>query len=184
MKVYKKSPESLSNELLLWDKPSSNVSIEDCYDLKIYPRETISKYGPNTFVIPPQPQGMLTNVDIITTFRLQAANGSQINKLNETSVINNIANAIWGMVEVNVSDRTDIMQSMRNSYAYKTYFDTILNTDPNRLDYLEATQNFILDKGPTKEDADDTTVVGVDDADDPFDDIRRDEGGEETDAAG
>lgn len=176
MRMFTESPEALSNELLLWDKPSSNVSVEDCYELKIYPRESISKYGPTTFVIPPQPQGMLTNVDVVTTFKLQNSSGGDVSVADQTTVINNIANAIWGMVEVNISDRTDIMQSMRNSYAYITYFNTILNTDPNRIDYLKKTQNFVLDTGLTKEESDDTTLAGIDEEDTLIPDIKEEEG--------
>ena len=94
MRMFTESPEALSNELLLWNKPSSNVSVEDCYELKIYPRESISKYGPTTFVIPPQPQGMLTNVDVVTTFKLQNSSGGDVSVADQTTVINGIIDSI------------------------------------------------------------------------------------------
>ena len=42
------------------------------------------------------------------------------------------------------------MQSMRNSYAYQTFFNYILNSDSNREDNLFSTQLFEMDSGDTK----------------------------------
>eukprot|EP00116_Pleurobrachia_bachei_P001610 sb/3461872/ len=55
-------------------------------------------------------------------------------------------------VDVVLADRVDITQSMRNSYAYQSYFNNI-STDPNRDDFLKATQMFIMDSGKTRDDS-------------------------------
>ena len=160
MKVYSNTTEAVSTELLLWQKPSTNVSIDDTYDLKIYPRESVSKNAPVSFVLAPQQQGMLRNIDVITELNLKK-DGEDVPIADQVTPVNNIANAIWGLVNIKISDRVDIMQSMRNSYAYTTYFDTVLNVDPNRLDILRKEQMFIMDSGLSKEDADDTTLTGL-----------------------
>eukprot|EP00116_Pleurobrachia_bachei_P006055 sb/3466317/ len=103
---------------------------------------------------------MLQGIDIVTKFEIHK--GTVKAPITENvSIINNFTNSLWGLVEVKVSDRVDIMQSMRNSYAYMTYFDTVLNTDPNRLDNLRKDQIFVMDSGITKEDANDVTFAGI-----------------------
>ena len=160
MRTFKNLPEAISTDLLLWQKPSTNISIDNTYELKVYPRETFSGNAPASFTVPPQPQGMLQGIDIITKFELRKGS-ERAPKSENLSIINNFTNSLWGLVQVKVSDRVDIMQSMRNSYAYMSYFDTVLNTDPNRLDNLRKDQIFVMDSGITKEDADDVTFAGI-----------------------
>ena len=78
--------------------------------------------------------GMMSNIDIITTFKVK--NGA-INMIDESNctVVNNFANSLWELVDVKLANRVDLMQSMRNSYAYQTIFNYILNSDSNREDY-------------------------------------------------
>ena len=160
MRTFKNLPEAISTDLLLWQKPSTNISVDNTYELKVYPRETFSGNAPASFTVPPQPQGMLQGIDIVTKFEIHK--GTVKAPITENvSIINNFTNSLWGLVEVKVSDRVDIMQSMRNSYAYMSYFDTVLNTDPNRLDNLRKDQIFVMDSGITKEDANDVTFAGV-----------------------
>ena len=180
MRTFRNIPEAVSTDLLLWQKPSTDVSIDNTYELKIYPREVFHGNAPANFSIPPQPQGMLQGVDIVTSFELYNGDTKAANTDN-VSIINNFTNSLWGLVDVKVSDRVDIMQSMRNSYAYTTYFDTILNTDPNRLDKLRKDQIFIMDSGVSKADADDVTFAGItEDYGIDYDDldVYVDEGGE------
>ena len=42
------------------------------------------------------------------------------------------------------------MQSMKNSYAYMTFLNDIINSDSNREDYLFSTQLFKMDSGVSK----------------------------------
>eukprot|EP00116_Pleurobrachia_bachei_P005573 sb/3465835/ len=85
---------------------------------------------------------------------------SEITSEDNISVINNIANAMWELVEVTLADRVDIMQSMRNSYAYQSYFNTVLNTHPDRSDYLFQAQLFKMDSGQTKSDSETLEFTG------------------------
>ena len=161
MRAFSNIPEAVSTDLLLWQKPSTDISVENTYELKVYPRETFSGNAPASFTVPPQPQGMLQGIDIVTKFNIFKGD-TKAELYEEVSIINNFTNSLWGLVEVKVSDRVDLMQSMRNAYAYTSYFDTILNTDPNRLDKLRKDQIFVMDTGVTKEDADDVSFTGID----------------------
>ena len=66
------------------------------------------------------------------------------------SVVNNFANSIWGQVDIQVDDRVDITQSMKNAYAYQTFFNHALNSESNRSDYLFYNELFKMDVGQTK----------------------------------
>ena len=161
MKTFKGLNEAISTELLLWKRPSTRVAVEDCYTIKVYPLTSILN-GPITFDIPPQQTGMLWDIDIHTTFAVM--NGkSEISKEDNVSIINNVANAMWELVEVTLADRVDIMQSMRNSYAYQSYFNIVLNTHPDRSDYLFETQLFKMDSGQTKGDSETLEFISEED---------------------
>ena len=66
------------------------------------------------------------------------------------SVVNNFANSLWGQVDIQFDDRIDVTQSMRNAYAYKSFFNHVLNSNSNREDYLRYNEVFKMDTGKTK----------------------------------
>ena len=71
MTKFIKSKESISSSLLLWDERPTEVSIEETYDLKVWPVTNILNEGPINFVIPPQPKGMMSDIHICTKIKLQ-----------------------------------------------------------------------------------------------------------------
>ena len=91
MRTFRNIPEAVSTDLLLWQKPSTDVSIDNTYELKIYPREVFHGNAPANFSIPPQPQGMLQGVDIVTSFELYNGDTKAANTDN-VSIINNFTN--------------------------------------------------------------------------------------------
>lgn len=145
------SSESVVNNILLWQGKSTQVAIKDTYEIKVHPTSSIHNDQPTIhFDIPPQPRGMISDIDIVTTFSVK--NGDKtLTTDDQCSIINNFGNSLWELVDVKVADRVDIMQIMKNSYAFHTFFGTILNSEPNREDYLFSTQLFKMDKGVTKE---------------------------------
>lgn len=138
--------------LLLWEEKPTQVSVQETYNLDIWPVSSILGEGPITFSIPPQSHGMLFSVDIIT--RVQLVNDDEgfnigTNYLN-VGVINNFANSLWEMVEVRVDDRTDLMQSMRNAYPYQSFFNHALNNESTHAQYLLQNELFMMDQGSSK----------------------------------
>ena len=162
MTKFMKSKESISSSLLLWDERSTEVSIEETYDLKVWPVTNILNEGPINFVIPPQPKGMMSDIHICTKIKLQK-NGEDLNNLEDMiSITNNFANSLWGQVDIQVDDRIDLTQSMKNAYAYQTFFNHVLNTESTHSDYLYTNELFKMDEGATKNFARMLTIDNLD----------------------
>ena len=147
------SQDAISNDLLLWSGVKTQVSIQEVYALKVHPVSSqLNEGGMIHFDIPSQMKGMLSKVEIITSFKVKKGDNNLTGD-DHVSIINNIANAMFGLVQISINDRTELCQSMRNSYAYQTYFDYCLNCDADRADYLNAISCFVMDEGVTKADA-------------------------------
>lgn len=159
MMKYRESRDSVSTELLLWQEKTTQISIRNVYDIKVRPTSSSYNEGALYFDIPPQQTGMLSNVEIVTKFKIKKGAGKLV-AADNCSVINNFANSLFELVQVRVGDRVELMQSMRNSYAYQTFFDYCLNSHPDRADYLFSTQLFKMDSGTTKTDAESTVFTG------------------------
>ena len=93
----------------------------------------------------------MTDIFIITKLKV-FNNGQEITTRQDfLSVVNYFANSIiWGQVDIQVDDRVDITQSMKNAYAYQTFFNHALNSESNRSDYLFYNEPFKKDVGQTK----------------------------------
>ena len=167
MSKFINSKEAITSSLLLWQDKPTQVSVEDTYDIKVWPTTNIFNDGPIIFVIPPQPNGMLTRLNIVTKFKVNIPGNSDVKE--NLSIINNVGNAMWGLVEIKLDDRIDLMQSMRNSYAYQTYFNTCLNTESNHQDYLYVSELFQMDEAVDKEDSEDSTMLKITDIGDDDD---------------
>ena len=116
MMKFKESRYSITTELLLWREASTQVAVKETYKLKIYPVSSLYNEDMINFDIPGQPMGMMSNIDIITTFKVKKGAINMIDEHNCT-VVNNFANSLWELVDVKLANRVDLMQSMRNSYA-------------------------------------------------------------------
>ena len=162
MAKFVNSEESISSSLLLWNDKPTQVSIQETYNLKIWPITNILNEGPINFNIPPQLKGMMTDINVVTTLRIQNA-GVNITKIQKSlSVVNNFANALWSLVDVKVDDRIDLTQSMKNAYAYSTFFNHVLNSQSDREDYLFYNEIFKMDNGSKKSDVEDTDALMTD----------------------
>ena len=150
MAKFINSSESITSSMLLWNDVPTQVSIQETYDIKVWPITNILNEGPINFQIPPQPKGLMTDIFIITKLKV-LNNGQDIaTRQDSLSVVNNFANSIWGQVDIQVDDRVDITQSMKNAYAYQTFFNHALNSESNRTDYLFYNELFKMDVGETK----------------------------------
>ena len=164
MSKFIQSKEALDSHLLLWDIRPTQTSIEEKYEINVYPATTYEDtYGaPVNFDIPRQPNGCLYDIDIMTTWQVKKGTADLADKEN-VSIINNFSNALWSYVDVQVGDRVNIMQSMEQAYGYQTFFNTVLNSASNRADYLYETETFVMDTGQSM--ADTECVIFFDEAD-------------------
>ena len=53
-------------------------------------------------------------------------------------------------MDITIDDRTDLTQSMKNAYAYQTFFNHAFNSESNRIDYLFTNELFKMDQGVSK----------------------------------
>ena len=151
MTKFVNSREAFSSSLSLWKDRPTQVAVEEVYDLKVWPVTNILNEGPINFVIPPQPKGLMDDVHIVTKFKLEKTGVNLGEEPSKTvSVVNNFANSLWGNVDIQLDDRVDIMQSMRNSYPYTSFFNHALNSDSEKEDYLFYNELFKMDRGRTK----------------------------------
>ena len=153
---FKDSMESVSSSLMLWQQRPTQISVENVYDLRVYPTTTILNEGAINFNIPQEPKGMLSDIEIVTKFKIKKGE-ADLGETDEISIINNFTNSLWQLLDVQIADRVDLTQSLRNAYGFATYFNYCLNFDENRSDYLFATQVFLMDSGKTKDESE--TVV-------------------------
>ena len=155
MARFVNSSDSISSSLLLWNDRPTQVSIEETYDLKVWPVTNLLNEGPINFNLPPQPKGLLSDLHVVTKFKLMK-NGQDISEpQKDISVINNLANSFWGEVSVLCADRTELCQSMKNAYAYQTFFNHALNTDSAHKDFLYYNESFLMDSGVSKKSEED-----------------------------
>ena len=158
MAKFVNSSESISSSLLLWNDRPTQVSIEETYDLKVWPVTNLLNDGPINFNIPPQPRGLLTDVHIVTKLKIQKNGEDIVGSQKDISVINNLANSLWSEVSVICADRTELCQSLKNAYAYQTFFNHALNSEKNRADYLFENELFKMDEGISKKSEEDLRV--------------------------
>ena len=150
MAKFINSSESITSSMLLWNDVPTQVSIQETYDIKAWPITNILNEGPINFQIPSQPKGLMTDVFIITKLKILENGQEMSTRQDSLSVVNNFANSIWGQVDIQIDDRVDITQSMKNAYAYQTFFNHALNSESNRKDYLYYNELFKMDEGETK----------------------------------
>ena len=163
MSKFINSKEAITSPLLLWQEKPTQISVKKTYDVKVWPITNIYNDGPTNFKIPPQPHGMLTSIDVVTKFCIYNDGHPMTGDMHKNlSIINNIGGAMWEMVEIRLDDRVDIMQSMKNAYAYQSFFNICLNSENNRNDYLFENEMFMMDEGLDKEDAENPHAMVVD----------------------
>ena len=150
MSKFTNSKESVSSNLILWHGRQTQVGIRETYDMKVWPITNVYNDGPINFVIPEQSKGMLKDVHIVTKVKLRRGGEDLANPRRDVSVVNNFANSLWGQVDIQFDDRIDVTQSMRNAYAYKSFFNHVLNSNSDREDYLRYNEVFRMDTGKTK----------------------------------
>ena len=158
MARFVNSNSSIPSSLLLWNDRPTQVSIEETYDLKVWPVTNLLNEGPINFSLPIQMNGLLTDVHIITKFKIQK-NGEDITTpQKDISVINNFANSLWSEVSVICDDRVELCQSLKNAYPYQTFFNHALNSENNRADYLFENELIKMDEGMSKKSEEDLRV--------------------------
>ena len=151
MAKFVNSGNSVPSSLLLWNDIPTQTSIEDTYDLKVWPVTSMLNGGPLHFNIPPQPKGLLSDIHIVTKLKIQHNGQDFTIAKRDVSIINNLANCLWGEVSVLCAERTELCQSMKNAYAYQTFFNHSLNSASDRKDFLLYNEAFLMDSGMSKQ---------------------------------
>ena len=161
MSKYKNSNEAIDSSLMLWPSiKHTNTSVSEVYDLFIYPLNSIIPGSGQTisFNVPPQETGLLLDIEVVTKFHIKKGS-EDIPDKTQVSIVNNIASAMFSLVEVRLEDRINLLQQMSNSYNLCTFFETVLNNELDREDILFARQLFVMDEGSNKTEADKSNYI-------------------------
>ena len=135
MLKFKDSTSSIISELLLWQKTPTQTAVRDTYEIRVHPTASSYEEGLLNFEIPPQSRAMMSNIEIVSSFRVKKGTAN-LEDNDQCTIVNSIAGSLWSLVDVIFGDRVNLTQSMRNSYAYQSFFNHILNSDKNREDFL------------------------------------------------
>ena len=151
MSKFSVSHEAIDSSLLLWDVKNTQTGVEETYELRIHPNTTIDNENgsPITFIIPPQIKGELIDVEVVTSWNVKDGN-TNLTQNQQVSIINNISNALWSNVQVELDDRINVMQSMEQAYNLQCFFETVLNAESNRKDMLFIKELWKMDEGDSK----------------------------------
>ena len=158
MAKFINSRGSIPTSILLWEDIPTQTSIEETYNLKVWPITSMINGGPLHFNIPPQPKGLLSDIHIVSKMRVQQNGVNITSPKKDISIINNVANCLWGEVSVLCAERTELCQSMKNAYAYQTFFNHALNSNSDRKDYLFYNEAFLMDSGKSKKSEEDLRI--------------------------
>ena len=149
MTKYVKSAEAITSNLLLWEPLHTQTSIKDTRVMEYFPQTSIDYSDTINFILPGNSKLMIDHIEIISEIRvLTTADENPADNVN-ISVVSNLANALWRNVEVIISGH-NLVQSFDNSYNIGSWFDTVLNTSPERQDYLWNKEGFLMDDATTK----------------------------------
>ena len=151
MEKFINSPEAISSSLLLWSDKPTQIAIENCYDIKVWPVTNILNSGPLHFNLPPQPKGFMSDLFVVTKLKLQKDNDDLTEIPKNVAIVNNFANSLWEQVDVQFDNRFDICQSMRGSYCTQSFINTAINSESNRTDDLLYSHHFKMDEGSSKQ---------------------------------
>ena len=150
MSKFANSSEAIDSSLILWSgiKPT-NTSVKEIYDVLVFPATSVdnSDGGTTIFHIPSQVTGLMTDCEVITTFKVTKGDDSNLAANENVSVVNDIGNAMFSLVEVKVNSRATFLQQMTHSYSLCSFFETLLNEDGDRADILESRRLFVTDTG-------------------------------------
>ena len=97
--------------MLLWNDVPTQVSVQETYDIKVWPKTKILNEGPINFQIPPKPKGLMTDIFIATKLKVLDGGYEITSHQDSLSVVNNFANSIWGQVDIQIDVRVDITQN-------------------------------------------------------------------------
>ena len=127
MAKFTQSLEAMTSNLHLWDVEHTQTAIKECKVIEYHPLASIHSSDTITFRIPEQENLWLDYVELYTDLKFKP----DLNHGDQVSVVSNLANSLFKNVSVSVNG-IDFMQSFDNAYNISTWFNTALNTDPNR----------------------------------------------------
>ena len=160
MTKYVNSSEAVTSNLMLWDPIHTQTSIVETNVFEYYPQTAIDYSDTISFLLKGHSKLMIENIEIISEIRILTANDQAPAANVNVSVVSNLANALWRSVECVVGGQ-NLIQSFDNSYNIGAWFDIVLNSGPDREDYLWLKESFLMDSVSTKAQSEDTTFYPV-----------------------
>ena len=160
MSKFKDSLEAVTSNIHLWDINHTQTSIKECKTIVYYPLASIENSDSIDFRIPGHPKLMLDYVDIMTDFKIDPTIDPGAQPKIQASVISNLANSLWRNVQVSIGG-VSLMQSFDHAYNIATWFDIVLNTNPEREDVLLLKEAFLMDSGDSKAESESVVIFDI-----------------------
>lgn len=155
MTKYINSDEAVTSNLMFFSPMHTQTSILSTNVYEVYPQTSLDFSDVIPFLIKAHPKQMIQGIEIVTNIRVLTATGENPPANTNVSVVSNLSHAIWRSVDVVVGGQ-NLMQSFDNSYNIGSWFNTVLNSDENRKDYLFRKQLFLMDNVETKANSENT----------------------------
>ena len=140
--------ESYRSALALFINPTSTTDIER---IDFIDHQPTSQIGPETSVVEFNISGASSGyIDLNSTrlhvkLRLVRENGKPISKQDKVSLVNLPLHSLWSQLDVCLQNQ-NVSPNVGQNYAYKSYLDVLLKSDPQLLQAQLTSQLFYMDE--------------------------------------
>lgn len=132
--LHTQSCECLKSELLLFEIPPTQTTIEGSHWVQYKPISSLTEDSPIEFVIPGNGDEYLDLAHTMLSLRVslsssvkEYANGVEDN-VKKSGPVNNFMHSLFNQVDVFFNSKP--VSPPNNAYAYRAYIETLLNYDP------------------------------------------------------
>ena len=127
--VHGKSEECSKSELDLFSVPPTQVSLEKGLWIDHQPVSSVADGGPITFLCPGTEDYVdLSKTILVVRAKVTKANGDDLDADDHVGIVNNFLHSLFKQVDVFLKERQ--VTQATGTYAYRAYFETLLNYGP------------------------------------------------------
>uniref|UniRef100_A0ABD2WI17 Uncharacterized protein n=1 Tax=Trichogramma kaykai TaxID=54128 RepID=A0ABD2WI17_9HYME len=127
--LHAQSCECLKSELLLFDIPPTQTTIEGSHWVHYKPISSLTDDSPIEFVVPGNGEEYIDLAHTMLSVRVSLIyTGEQKDPLPEIGVVNNFMHSIISQADIYFNQKPIVPPN--NTYAYRAYIETLLNYGP------------------------------------------------------
>ena len=144
--VHRQSCEGVKTELDLFTVPPTQNCISDSHVVEHQPTASLDSRGPIEFLIPGSGDDYidLANTMLHVQAKVTRANGHDIDAAEPVGPVNNWLHSLFSQVDVYLNGT--LVTSSSNTYAYRSYIETLLSYGPDAKSTQLTNQLWYKDK--------------------------------------